>query len=215
MEKYLYYKIKIIGLIILTFVLSQLPSLITYIIHIPQSVFYWIFPLITIIDLLVVITIARKNKAFLGFKQSFRGKNLFIIFSLAFLGIALSLLSFQIYQKLGYRYSSPNQESVNQLLSYLPSWYILFGPSIQAPIFEELTFREYLYRLFKTPLYAFIASALVFAFAHSGFNLSIIIYLPTSLIFAFAYHYRKSVTDSILVHGIYNFLNFIIPLLIR
>jgi membrane protease YdiL (CAAX protease family) len=80
--------------------------------------------------------------------------------------------------------------------------------------FEELMFRGYFYKLFKNTTLAFFLSVFIFAFSHTGFSLYIIYYLPASFIITYAFHRRKAVLDSMLVHATYNILATILNLVI-
>lgn len=200
-------KIKAILLIIITLFLDLWQT--HGLIQIPEPYFANIYPWTQITGLTIAIYLGYKNGAFVRLKTSFHLKNIRYLMLFLTLGIILTY----IIQKLYIQYVpalegvAENSEGLTELMNLLPVWFIFPWNIIIGPIFEELVYREYLYRLFNHKILAFFVSVIVFAGVHSGIGYSFFLYLPGSIAMTLAYHRRKIVTDSIIVHSLMNILS--------
>lgn len=79
---------------------------------------------------------------------------------------------------------------------------ISFG--ISSPLFEEMAFRGTIYHFFKNDKLAFILASITFAWIHTGFSPVLLVYLPMSVILTTIYHRRKVLSESILLHILFN-----------
>ncbi|MEI3652943.1 CPBP family intramembrane metalloprotease [Lactococcus lactis subsp. lactis] len=100
---------------------------------------------------------------------------------------------------------------VASYLGRTPFWTHSLDLFVIGPISEELIFREYLYRLFDKKWLAYFVSVTVFAWVHAGFTYSFFLYLPMSLIVTLAYHRRKAIGESIVLHSSIDLINTYLP----
>ncbi|ACZ01890.1 CPBP family intramembrane glutamic endopeptidase [Streptobacillus moniliformis] len=144
--------------------------------------------------------LTRHNKEYYKIKL----KSVFIILSAIMLTLALNIImDFFIQSKeLTTRFNERIilYKSANKLLIIL---YIV----IFAPIEEELFFRKLIFTYLENRKFALIVSIILFAFAHSIFDLKIfIIYLPISIIISLIYYKTNSVKMTSLFHMSWNSL---------
>ena len=102
-----------------------------------------------------------------------------------------------------------NQMKVENILSSLlfPGQFV--AVSILAPILEESIYRACFYKLFGYYRWTFFLSCFFFSYVHSGFSWDILGYLPLSIALTYVYHRRQVLTDSILLHALFNTLLFV------
>ena len=100
-------------------------------------------------------------------------------------------------------------------LARTPFWTHSLDLFVIGPICEELIFREYIYRLFDKKWLACFVSVVVFAWIHTGFTYSFFFYLPMSLVVTLAYHRRKAIGESIILHSSINLINNYLPYLLN
>ncbi|WP_064579923.1 CPBP family intramembrane glutamic endopeptidase [Streptobacillus moniliformis] len=144
--------------------------------------------------------LTRNNKEYYKIKL----KSIFIILSAIIITLVLNAIMhyFFIQSKETNRFDEIIilYKSANKLLIIL--YIIIFGP-----IEEELFFRKLIFTYLENRKFALIFSIILFAFAHSVFDLKIfIIYLPASIIISLIYYKTNSVKMTSLFHILFNSL---------
>ena len=166
-----------------------------------------------VLYLVVVLAVAIKNQAFSQFLDTFKPRNLIRFIPFLILMLVLVFGGRQIYYHLlpALDWSAPIETEQVGVLGGMPLLLRLLYPTVIAPIFEELVFREYAYRLIGYKWLAFLISSTVFAWMHTGFTIYFFMYWPMGMAFCLLYQRRGNVTESIIGHGLANFLVLSIP----
>jgi membrane protease YdiL (CAAX protease family) len=152
--------------------------------------------------------VAYKVGFFTSVGESFRWGNLvFIVLSVVLALVLAYFAEVYIYVNFSAAYfNNTTYTSLESVLGFLPAWFSWLLLGVIGPISEEIIFRGCIYRLFKNDKLAFAVSAALFTPLHAGFTIWIVYYLPSTLLITYAYHRRKQLTDSILVHAGNNIL---------
>ena len=167
------------------------------------------YGLVDILTFLVIVVIAYKNDAFKKLFDIFRPKNLLFILFFIIGGTIFITLAHHLYFQMTPALEAFPEHSID-VASYLartPFWTHSLDLFVIGPISEELIFREYIYRLFDKKYLAYFVSVAVFAWVHTGFTYSFFFYLPISLVITLAYHRRKAIGESIVLHGSINLID--------
>ncbi|MGT2912077.1 CPBP family intramembrane glutamic endopeptidase [Streptococcus cameli] len=104
-----------------------------------------------------------------------------------------------------------NSVLIDSVRTQLPIWHSFFSSVVVAPVVEEMIFRGIVPQILfpKHQLIGLLISAVIFGFFHGVATLGeAVIYIGAGLVFGLAYYRKQSVTDSILLHLVANFLAF-------
>lgn len=174
----------------------------------PTSIYYETFNIHTELTALIAFVIACKVGVFKKVLTTFYYKNLFMFILYLVLGFVFIYFCYRIYFSLvpALETVSDNEIRLWDFLHTIPTWEGKLIVYILGPMFEELIFREYLYRLLKWKWLAFFVSSVFFAWVHSSFTISFFYYLPMGLTLGLVYQRRRVVTESMMAHGLLNFI---------
>lgn len=213
--KFILSKSIIIAAAFFLFILSQLPVVFLNFLDSNGDTYgiaYKNTPPFIILALAVVtisIFIGIKCGFYNNYRKSFSWKNILFIFSLLIVTFFIQKFVVQFitsHNLYNVSHQITNQMKVENILSSLlfPGQFV--AVSILAPILEESIYRAFFYKLFGYKWWTFILSCFFFSYVHSGFSWDILGYLPLSVALTYVYHRRKVLTDSILLHSLYNTL---------
>ena len=203
-------RLKALGLLLLTAVLYWLPPML------PYRDYYYILPPLQLVCLALALVVAYKSHVFTHFVSTFKPLNLLIILGILVLGLVAAHLAYLwYYNNVPVLDTITNQQADDYASRFMPAWYSAAVYFLIAPFFEELIFREYFYRLFKSSWLAAGLSILIFTLLHSGFTWAFVLYFPMGFFMVLAYQRRKVVTDSMLVHAGFNLAVSLVPLLLH
>ncbi|MCI1072530.1 CPBP family intramembrane metalloprotease [Lactococcus lactis] len=171
------------------------------------------FIIIALLVVIIAIFLGKKRGFYKQIAKTLELRNIVLIFVLAILCVILNII-INLFIRVHHLGTMYNQDVIDNILGSLLWFSKIFGVAILAPILEESIFRASIYQLFENTKISFAVSSLLFAFVHSGYSWVFLSYLPVSLGITFIYHRRKILTDSILIHSIFNllviYLNFIL-----
>lgn len=172
---------------------------------------------VDILTFSLIMIIAYKNGAFRKFFDIFRWKNLLFILFFIIGGVVFIALAHKLYFQMTPALEAFPEHGVDvaNSLARTPFWTHSLYLFVIGPICEELIFREYIYRLFDKKWLACFVSVVVFAWIHTGFTYSFFFYLPMSLVVTLAYHRRKAIGESIILHSSINLINNYLPYLLN
>ena len=164
------------------------------------------YPIAQTLGVALAVLLAWKNGVFKDSLTFFYWKNLLILGISVILGLVFIQWGAQLYfEKVPALAGGVNPNSdISVAVAQIPFWFMRLGDFVIGPIFEELIFREYLYRLIPQKDLAFVLSVISFAWLHTGFTWAFFYYLPGALVITLIYFRRKSVCDSIVAHGLIN-----------
>jgi membrane protease YdiL (CAAX protease family) len=158
---------------------------------------------ITVLSFLILLVICQKYGLFGSLNSFFSYRQiLFLIFFCLFV-VIFSALVMSLFFKTSYAVG--HAEFLYHYAILIPKKLFLFQTIFTGPVFEEVIYRVCLFQFLNNDKVAAVVSILLFAYLHTGFSVSIVIYLPTSLAFTYAYTRRKQVLDSAIVHSVCNF----------
>lgn len=204
-------KVTIILVAIFLLVLSQLPM---YYVNYENNKnnIYGVANKISVNFIIIVIFLGKKRGFYKQIAKTLELRNIVLIFVLAIFCVILNII-INLFIRVHHLGTMYNQDVIDNILGSLLWFSKIFGVAILAPILEESIFRASIYQLFENTKISFAVSSLLFAFVHSGYSWVFLVYLPVSLGITFIYHRSKILTDSILIHSIFNllviYLNFI------
>ncbi|MFC2401693.1 CPBP family intramembrane glutamic endopeptidase [Streptococcus sobrinus] len=215
--------IRSVSLVIITFILSILIQLPTYIVIQKMNqagldmkeVFIALIVACTIFFLLFLLRQKILRKKHLPRKPMAIWKILLRVIAI----FTLELLANSILIKLGLYTESGNNQAIIKYLFSDKFYFMLFATNLMAPILEELLFRgflqEILLQLFpKSEIIVVLLVAFYFAFLHTySFNFNLFGYLISGLYFTLIYWKTRTIKYSIIAHIGFNSLITVVALI--
>jgi membrane protease YdiL (CAAX protease family) len=171
---------------------------------------YWLYPILRLCVAFIALFIAVRNHFFDNLKSFFSLKKGSLFINIGFVIILCVAIFVSLYFLTAYAFhsfgftSTNNTTYLNYFFTYLPQWYVPIDICVVTPIVEEIINRGCIYHLFSNKWVAFVVSAVLFAFLHTGFSVQILYYLPDAFLITLAYHRKQRLLDSMLVHALYN-----------
>ena len=214
--KFIFSKSIIIATAFFLFILSQLPAVFLNFLN-SNGDTYGIaykntppFIILTLVVVTICIFIGIKCGFYKNYRKSLEWKNILLILLIITFFIQKFVVQFITSHNLyNVSHQITNQMKVENILSSLlfPGQFV--AVSILAPILEESIYRACFYKLFGYYRWTFFLSCFFFSYVHSGFSWDILGYLPLSIALTYVYHRRQVLTDSILLHALFNTLLFV------
>lgn len=167
---------------------------------------------LTLVVVTICVFIGIKCGFYKKYRKSFEWKNILLVFFLLAITFFVQRFFVQFitsHNLYNVSHQITNQMKVDNLLSSLlfPGQFV--AVSILAPILEESIYRACFYKLFGHKWKTFFLSCFIFSYVHSGFTWDILAYLPLSIALTYVYHRRQVLTDSIILHALFNTLLFV------
>lgn len=133
-----------------------------------------------------------------------------------FLGIiGMITMSFFVQIIVGLGDISKNEEIIRNVIDIIPI-YSGIAAVLIAPITEELTFREAIYKLTTNKFLFIFISSFLFSFIHIANDnfLQILPYFAMGIALSYAYYETKNIFSSIFIHMFHNLVQLILIFLI-
>ena len=180
---------------------------------IPASSYTAVFPWYEAVVFSIAIFLAYMSGAFRGSLETFKPKELLLFLLFLVAGLTLYYFSNRLYfSQLPILEAFPSHANdVANVIGRMPSWLQMPELIVIGPIYEELIFREYLYRFVGKKWLAFVLSAVIFTWMHSGPTISFFCYLPMAVVLCLIYQRRGRVTESMMMHMVFNFVITFLP----
>jgi len=123
------------------------------------------------------------------------------------IALAGSILAMELTRLVGNTYANAKTEGLRANMSLVTVTVAFVSACVISPVYEEVFYRGFLYRWFRTRTgagWAMLLSALVFAVAHWPTWNVLPVALVCGLVFAWAYERTGSVWPAVFVHGLIN-----------
>lgn len=211
-------RVKSIFVLIILFILSQIPMTITtLVIQINQNknLTFNIYEIAFVLSIILMIIycflyIAKKQSVIGG--ENFPKPKDFTLIGVSFIAIiALNLVGNLLIQMNGGD-TTANQATLNNLFNYMPMMVAVPLVAFCAPVMEEIVFRATIIRkvFAGLPLVGCFFSVLIFGLLHSPTDLgSAVIYFGMGIVLTNAYYRTKNIYVSISLHALINFMGII------
>ena len=121
--------------------------------------------------------------------------------------LATSVLILYLMSLFGGSYENSKTESIQSQISLFTVLIAVVSAGIVSPVYEEIFYRGFLYRWFRTRFgrgWALFLSSAIFMAAHIPTYNTLAINFAAGLIFAWTYETTKSVIPGMIVHGLTN-----------
>ncbi|MBS7576210.1 MULTISPECIES: type II CAAX endopeptidase family protein [unclassified Enterococcus] len=211
-------RVKSIFVLIILFILSQIPMTITtLVIQINQNknlafnIFEIAFVLSIILIVLYFFLLIAKKQDVIGGEHFPKPKD-FTLIGVSFVAVIILNMIGNLLIGLNGGDTTANQATLNSLFDYMPMAVAVPLVAVCAPVMEEIVFRAAIIRKIFAglPLVGCFFSVLIFGLLHSPTDIgSAVIYFGMGIVLTNAYYRTKNIYVSISLHALINFMGII------
>ena len=139
--------------------------------------------------------------------RRFARKDWKIIFLYTIIVMLGAIIITMVTSLIGNTWENSKTEAIQQNVNFLTVFIAFISATIISPIYEEMFYRGFLYRWFRTRVGmvgALFLSSIIFTIAHIPTYNAMPVNFFSGIVFAFAYEKTNSIWPSVLIHGISN-----------